>query len=139
MAETLQISEQQGFALVHTSDHVTVFGTVHNGQSDTVAFDVANNVLVLGRQGSSTGAAVNGAVSGLLVLALTPPEVERLMLSQQAGSLLVVLNPIGGGQLTIGTVTSADLLGTTATTQASATTTVTSAGAPGAVVPQSGS
>ena len=138
VAVTLQISEQQGFALVHTGDHVTVFGTVHDSSQNTVAFAVADRVLVLGRQGSSTGAAVNGAVSGLLVLALTPPEVERLMLSQQAGSLLVVLNPIGGGQLTIGTVTSADLLGTSATTQASATTTVASAGAPGAVVPQTG-
>lgn len=135
LAVTLQISEQQGFALVHPGDRVTVFGTVHNSAKTTVAFAVGNRVLVLGRQGSAAGAAVHGAVSGLLVLALTPPEVERLMLSQQAGSLLVALNPIGGHALTIGTVTSTELLGAGHTAKTTATQTVSSATAPGAVVP----
>ena len=55
MAVTLQIDEQQGFALVHTGDRVTVFGTVHDSQKNTVAFAVANRVLVLGRQGGAAG------------------------------------------------------------------------------------
>ena len=135
LAVTLQISEQQGFALVHPGDRVTVFGTVHNSAKTTVAFAVGDRVLVLGRQGSAAGAAVHGAVSGLLVLALTPPEVERLMLSQQAGSLLVALNPIGGHALTIGTVTSTELLGAGHRAKTTATQTVSSATAPGAVVP----
>lgn len=135
VAVTLQVSEQQGFALVHTGDHVTVFGTVHDSSQTTAAFGVANRVLVLGREGGSTGAAVDGAVSGLLVLALTPPQVERLMLSEQAGSLLVGLNPVGGGRLTIGTVTSTDLLGAAAAPQTSTVTTIQSANSPGAVVP----
>lgn len=136
LAVTLQISEQQGFALVRPGDRVTVFGTVHNSAKTTVAFAVGNRVLVLGRQGSAAGAAVHGAVSGLLVLALTPPEVERMMLSQQAGSLLVALNPIGGHALTIGTVTSTELLGAGHTAKTTATQTVSSATAPGAVVPK---
>ena len=138
VAVTLQINEQDGFALVHTGDRVTVFGTVHDSQKNTVAFGVANHVLVLGRQGGAAGGAVSGAVSGILVLALTPAQVERLMLSEQAGSLLVTLNPRGGSVLKIGTVTTTALLGgggTPSTTYSSAT----SATQPGAVAPTAAS
>ena len=101
-ATTVSVTEQQGFAIVKPGDEVTIYGTVADQQKDIVAFPVANDVLVLGQLGTAANGAVNGAVSGTLVLALSPASVERLMLAQQAGSLQVALMPLGAPAMPIG-------------------------------------
>lgn len=124
MAVTVSVSEQQGFSIVHSGDRVSIFGTIHSAQSQTAAYVVANSVLVLGREGGATNGAVSGAVSGILVLALSPHDIERLMLAQQAGSLQVVLNPIGGQAMptSVGEITSTQLLDPTGTSASTSTT-----------------
>jgi Flp pilus assembly protein CpaB len=137
MAVTVSVSEQQGFAIVHSNDHVSIFGTIHSAQSQSAAYVVANSVLVLGREGGSNNGAVSGAVSGILVLALSPHDIERLMLAQQAGSLQVVLDPIGGQAMStnVGEITSTQLLNPSGTSASATTTypTVTSPSQAGAV------
>ena len=133
-AVTVNVTEQQGFATVKPGDRVTIYGTVADQQKNMVAFGVANDVLVLGQLGTATNGAVNGAVSGTLVLALSPASIERLMLAQQAGSLQIALMPLGAPAMVVGTVTTTQLLGGAS---AAATTypTKSSATAPGAVAP----
>ncbi len=136
MAVTVSLQEPQGFAIVHTGDHVTVFGTIHDSSKKTAAYTVGNHVLVLGRQGGAAGGAVHGAVSGMLVLALSPGEIERMMLAQQAGSLLVALNAPASHPAQTAKVLSTSLLGASKTTStAKSNARIASATSPGAVVP----
>ena len=136
MAVTVSLQEPQGFAIVHTGDHVTVFGTIHDSSKRTAAYTVGNHVLVLGRQGGASGGAVHGAVSGLLVLALSPLEIERMMLAQQAGSLLVALNAPTSHPAQAAKVISTSLLGASKTgAKGKAYGSAASATSPGAVVP----
>ncbi len=137
MAVTLSLTQPQGFAIVHTGDWVSIFGTIRDASKKSVAYPVAKRVLILGRQGGAAGGAVQGAVSGLLVLAMTPGEIERLMLSQQAGSLLVVLNAPDSKTVTIGSVSSTSLLNGGAAANKTYPS-VTGAASPGAVVPAGG-
>ena len=138
-AVTLSISEDKGFAIVRSGDRVTIYGTVSDQQKDTVAYAVANDVLVLGRLGGGSGGALNGAVSGTLVLALASADVERLLLAEQSGTVQVVLMPLGAQPLTIGTVSTTQLLGgDTRGTAPVSYPTVTNPVAPGAVVPAAG-
>ena len=135
-AVTVSITEPQGFAIVKPGDRVTIYGTIQDAQKTMAAFPVANDVLVLGQLGTSQGGALNGAVSGMLVLALAPNSIERLMLSQQAGSLQVALMPLGAPPIHVGTVTSTSLLnGAPLPAAAPHYQTAASASAKGAVVP----
>jgi Flp pilus assembly protein CpaB len=137
-AVTLAVTEQQGFAIVHPGDHVMIYGTVADQQHDETAYVVANDVQVLGDLGTGVNGQLNGAVSGTLVLALTPGDVERLMLAQQAGAVQVVLLPLGATPMTVGTVSSQALLVGQTSAQHQTYPTIQSAAQPGAVVPEGG-
>ena len=134
-AVTVAVSEQQGFALTQPGDHIALYGTIAGSQHQMVAYQVSRDTLVLGNLGTAAGGAVNGAVSGVLVLAMTPAQIERLMLAQQAGTIMAVEEPLGGDAETTPGQSTSSLLGTGTAGTTKPYPTTQSANQPSAVAP----